>query len=177
MGSILWHGFDFVRADAPVAVERALIARPLVFIGMRERQSVQRTTVQVEMSPLCHGLHQIPVPEPVSQYLQPIDYMQMGFIVGYALLWPGVCLVVAQPQRVVHDLMQPYENAGWVQHGIDPVEDIEHKLALLPDRTPVGVDRAGIIPVLQEVHQIHPFFDAMDSDIHLVILAVGRRSR
>ena len=103
--------------------------------------------------------------------------MQMGFIVSYTLLWPGACLVVAQPQRVVHALVQPYENAVQVQHGIDPVEDIEHKLALLPDRTPVDVDKAGIIPVLQEMHQIRPFSDAMDPDVRLVILAVGGRSR
>ena len=102
--------------------------------------------------------------------------MQMRFVVSYALLWPGTCLVVAQPWHVVHHLMQPYENAVWVQHGIDPVEDVEHKLALLPDGTPVGVDRAGVIPVLQEAHQICPFPHAMDSYVHLVILTAGRRS-
>ena len=92
-------------------------------------------------------------------------------------LWPGACLVVAQPQRVVHHLMQPYENAVWVQHGIDPVEDVEHKHALLLDGTPVGVDRAGVIPILQETHQIHLLPHAMHSNVRLVILTMGGRSQ
>ena len=102
--------------------------------------------------------------------------MQMGFIVSYALLRPGACLVVAQPLRVVHDLVQPYKNAIQVQHGVDLVKDIQHQLAFLSDWAPVGVDSAGIIPVLQETHQVHPFPHAMDSDICLVVIAMGRRS-
>ena len=78
--------------------------------------------------------------------------MELRVIVGYALHWPGVVLVVAQPRHIVHDLVQPYENGLQVQHGIDPVEDVEHQLALLPDRTSVGVYRASIIPVLQKTH-------------------------
>ena len=57
MGSVLQCGLDFVRVDAPAAVEQALIAGSLVFIGAQERQSVQRTTVQLEMFPLCSGFH------------------------------------------------------------------------------------------------------------------------
>ena len=72
--------------------------------------------------------------------------------------------------------MQPYKNALRVQHGVDPVEDVEHQLAFLPDRTPVGVDRAGFISVLQETHQVCPFPHTMDSDIHLVIITVCGRS-
>ena len=53
-------------------------------------------------------------------------------------LWPGACLVVAQPQHVVHHLMQPYENAVWVQHGIDPARS--HKSRAAVDYTPISVE-------------------------------------
>ena len=78
--------------------------------------------------------------------------MEMRFVVGYALCQPGAVLAVAQLWCIVYDFVQPYEGGVQVQHGIDPVEDKEHQLALLPDGTPVGVYRAGIIPVLQKAH-------------------------
>ena len=78
--------------------------------------------------------------------------MELRVVVSYAFCWLGVVLVVAQSWCIVHDLMQPYKDGVQVQHGVDPVEDVEHQLALLPDGTSVGVYGAGIIPVLQKMH-------------------------
>ena len=39
-GGILWCGLNLIRMDASAAVEWALVARSLIFIRMRERQSV-----------------------------------------------------------------------------------------------------------------------------------------
>ena len=56
-----------------------------------------------------------------------------------------------------------------VQHGVDPVEHIKHQFALLLDETSIGVHSAGIIPVLQETHKVHPLPLTLDCDICLVI--------
>ena len=66
-GGILWCGLNLTRVDAFAAVEWALIAWSLIFIRTREGQSVQRTPVQLQVSPLHRGFHQIAVPDPVSK--------------------------------------------------------------------------------------------------------------
>ena len=104
------------------------------------------------MFPFISGFHQIAVLEPVSQQLQSSDNVELGIIVSYVLHWPGTVLVKMPPQHIVHDFMEPYEDGVWIQHGIDPVVDEEQELALLPDGTSIGVYRASIIPVLQQMH-------------------------
>ena len=74
--------------------------------------------------------------------------MQVGLIVSYALFQPGVCLIVAEPWCVVHNLMQANIKTVGVEHGINSVKYKQHQLAFLSDWATIGVDQTGIIPVL-----------------------------
>ena len=112
------------------------------------------------------------VSEPVTQYLKSFNDVELRLVVCYAVVWPDALLEITLPWRVVHDIMQPNVDGVWVQHGVNPVEHIEHQFALLPDRTSVGIHSASVIPVLQEMHEVCPLPLSLDSDICLVISAV-----
>ena len=57
-----------------------------------------------------------------------------------------------------------------VQHGIDPVEHEEHQLALLLHMSAISID---ILPILQQMHEVHPFPHTLDAYVELIVFTLG----
>ena len=77
--------------------------------------------------------------EPIPQQIQAGYGMLVGFKVGCMLCGSGMVFIVTHPWREIHDLVELDEDGIVVQHGVDPVEDKEHQLALLLHRSAVGI--------------------------------------
>ena len=94
--------------------------------------------------------------------------------VHFTVLLGMVFKIVPMPGCAIHDLVEPDVKVLWVQHLIDMVEYKEHQLALHLHWSTVLVQGVGIVPILEQFQEVHPFMNTMDPHVRLVVLAEGR---